>query len=109
MIAEYNLKHMEKVSMYDVQYLLYCLSDDAAPVAAELDLERIVDFSRNPDGETAGDRYSGGIEVTDEQILINYFYAVADRYKNLSFRELNLSKLQAGRAAEKWIAENGGH
>lgn len=108
-IAEYNLKHMEKVSMYDVQYLLYCLSDDAAPVAAELDLERIVDFSRNPDGETAGDRYSGGVEVTDEQILINYFYAVADRYKNLSFRELNLSKLQAGRAAEKWIAENGGH
>lgn len=103
-IAEYNLRHMEVVSMWDMQYLLYGLSDDAAPVIAELDVEKIVDY-----GRSGRDVYSAGEGITGEQELINYFYDIADRYKNLSIRELNAAKLLAKGAAEKWIAEHASH
>lgn len=108
-IAEYNLQHMETVSMWDIEYMLYGLSDDAAPVIAELDVEKLVDYGK-ADRDTAsydGDVYSAGVGITGEQELTNYFHYIADQYKCLSVRELNLSKLQARAAAEKWLAENG--
>ena len=65
-IAEYNLRHLERISMWNIQYLLYGLSDDAAPVIAELDVEKIADYGSDDRDETnyAGDAYSAGMGIT---------------------------------------------
>lgn len=88
LIVEYNLSHMETVSREDFYYMLYGLSDDAAPVIAELDLDLIAE--------------SYGEAGWAKQELDNYFQGLSDRYENLSFREWNLSKYQAEQAAETW-------
>lgn len=89
MVAEYNLRHMEAYSIQDLQYMLYGLSDDAAPVIAELDAY-----------------------VTDEELkgqgreeLNLYFEEIAKRYRHVTLREMNLSKLQAKDAGQKVLAK----
>lgn len=104
LVAEYNLRHMEAYSIQDLRYMLYNLSDDAAPVIAELDADRVRIHSY--DRET-------GDYVSDEELkqqgreeLRIYFADLADRYEHVTLREVNLSKLQAKNAAKRALMKN---
>ncbi len=105
MTAEYNLRHWETVSITDVQYMLYGLSDDAAPVIAGIEPAEIEDgaYGGGKEGSGIEYRFSRDMEIEDE--MRNYFYEIADRYKGIPVRELNLAKIQARDAALNWIQE----
>lgn len=104
LIAEYNLRHWETVSVSDVQYILYGLSDDAVPVIAGMDLAEFEGGVSGGDESGIAYRYEWTADIKQE--MRNYFYEIADRYKGMSVRELNLAKLQARNAAIKWLEEN---
>lgn len=107
LIAEYNLRHWETVSVWDVQYILYGLSDDAAPVIAKMDKEKIMNDNKDTGREEdSGTECRFGWNMTIEQEIRNYFYDIADRYKSLPIREMNLAKLRARNAAVKWIEKD---
>lgn len=96
LIAEYNLRHMETLNVQDLQYMLYGLSNDAAPVIAGLDADRV---------RLSGYDRENALYTADEELRL-YFSDIEDRYKNLSLRETNLAKLQAKNAAYRWLAED---
>ncbi len=104
LIAEYNLRHWETVSVSDVQYILYGLSDDAVPVIAGMDLAELEGGVSGGDESGIAYRYEWTADIKQE--MRNYFYEIADRYKGMPVRELNLAKLQARNAAIKWLEEN---
>lgn len=104
LIAEYNLRHWETVSVSDVQYILYGLSDDAVPVIAGMDLAELEGGVSGGDESGIAYRYEWTADIKQE--MRNYFYEIADRYKGMSVREVNLAKLQARNAAIKWLEEN---
>lgn len=104
LITEYNLRHWETVSVSDVQYILYGLSDDAVPVIAGMDLAGFEDGVSGGDESGIAYRYEWTADIKQE--MRNYFYEIADRYKGMPVRELNLAKLQARNAAIKWLEEN---
>lgn len=106
LIAEYNLRHWESVSVWDVQYILYGLSDDAAPVIAKMDGRKIAEDDKSSGEEEFGPACRFGWDTTVEQEVRNYFYDIVDRYKNISVRELNLAKVQARDAAVRWIEKD---
>lgn len=106
-IAEYNLRHWETVSLQDVQYLLYSLSDDAAPVIAKMDMEKAADGHLGSGGETEPG-IEGGWNPDTRQEIRSYFYEIADRYERLPIRELNSAKLKARNIAHQWIEEDNG-
>ncbi len=104
LIAEYNLRHWETVSVSDVQYILYGLSDDAVPVIAGMDLAEFEGGVSGGDESGIAYRYEWTADIKQE--MRNYFYEIADRYKGMPVREVNLAKLQARNAAIKWLEEN---
>ena len=106
LIAEYNLRRWETVSVWDVQYILYGLSDDAAPVIAKMDVDKIAEDDKSSGEEEFGPACRFGWNMTEEQEVRNYFYDIKERYKNISVRELNLAKVQARDAAVKWIEKD---
>lgn len=97
LIAEYNISHMESVSEQDLYYMIYGLSDDAAPALAKLNPEKIVVQDVYADHEE--------IERQVRQELRSYFNNISHKYDELSLRQLNLSKIQAEKAAEEWEEE----
>ena len=101
LIAEYNLRHWETVSLWDVQYILYGLSDDAAPVIAKMGEKKTAEDESSE--EESGIACEVGWNKNVEQEIRNYFYYIEDRYKKISVRELNLAKVQARNAAVKWM------
>lgn len=101
LIAEYNLRHWETVSLWDVQYILYGLSDDAAPVIAKMGEKKTAEDESSE--EESGIACEVGWNKNAEQEIRNYFYYIEDRYKDISVRELNLAKVQARNAAVKWM------
>lgn len=108
LIAEYNLRQWETVSLYDVQYILYGLSDDAAPVIAKMGVEKTADDEMDSGGEAeSGRKFEWNSNM--EQEVRNYFYRVAGRYQCMSARELNFAKLKARNAAAKWIEKDNGN
>ncbi len=105
LIAEYNLRHWEMVSVSDVQYILYGLSDDAVPAIAGMDLTELEE-DVSGGGDESGIEYRYGWTADIRQEIRNHLYETADRYKEMPVRELNLAKLQARNAALKWLGEN---
>lgn len=81
-IASYNISKMETMDQMDVGYLIYGLSDDAAPEIAKLDKENL--------------RYKGMVESVD-------LYFAEIHSEESSWRTWNLSRQQAKTAAEKWL------
>lgn len=93
LVAEYNIRHMETVSMQDLYYMIYELSDDAAPALAKLDPQKI-----DSSYDTDADIYENW-DVEGAAVLREYYGEVADKYEDLSIRQWNLSKVQARNAA----------
>lgn len=117
-IASYNLRHAETVSWQDVSYMLYGLSEDAAPYVedlAEMDIEKYVlseddyyyyreqpyaDYTKQDalsDFDTVG-KYM-------EPEFRAYMERAADR-ENTSLRKWNFSKARARKTAEEYLRKH---
>lgn len=94
-IAKYNVTHMEKISYNDLSYMMFRLSDDAAPVIAELSAEDIV----MEDGMEFGER-----EI--RSMFYNYFTTISEENEERSLREMTISGMRAKRAADEHLERN---
>ena len=87
-IAKYNVAHTENMNVEELSYLLYGLSDDAAPVIAEIDSNDVLDAE---------------YDVTAEYMLKKYFQMIEGTYDNENIRKLNYSHVQAVKSAEEYL------
>lgn len=85
-IAKYNVAHMEIIEWGDLNYLVYRLSDDAAPVTAQLDTE-VNEF----------------LQEDQKTILRQHFEKIQEKYKNKDIRKINYSHVQALKSAEEYL------
>lgn len=91
-IARYNMAHIEEIDFEDLNYMLYGLSLDAAPVIAD----NIYDYFY--DGDCDNNIMKGE--------LYDYFQAIADNNEGIYFRKANYSRIRAKLAAEAYIKEH---
>lgn len=82
-IAGYNIANTESMNQEDVCYLIYGLSDDAAPEIAKLSEKNLENL--------------GMLRDVD-----NYFYEISEKYRNMSVRSWNFSGSSALDAAVSW-------
>lgn len=87
-IAKYNLEHMEMLEWQDLNYLIYQLSDDAAPVIEKIDIDDIFIY---------GENYGA------QEVIKEYFETIEEKYKKETIREFNYSHHQALKAAKKYL------
>lgn len=80
-IASYNISHSEVIELEDLYYLMYGLSEDAAPYIANIDESKI-----------AGNYFGGEIE----------YYFTNLKSEEHSLRKWNLSRQRANEAAETY-------
>lgn len=85
-IAKYNVSHMDTISRADLDYMMFGLSMDAAPVIAEIPEDKMESFDH---------------EVEDQ--FYEYFSAILEDNRNTDFRKTNFSRLRAKTAAEKYL------
>lgn len=93
-VAKYNVNHMEKISEIDLNYMLYGLSVDAAPVIADLE--------------------PGDIDVGDDELALTdvkgrmyvYFRQIAEENEDIYFRKANYSRIRAKQAADMYLTEH---
>lgn len=95
LIARYNVSHMQEISENDLNYMLYGLSLDAAPVVAQID-----------PGDTYA-RQSVGMQEYVKDQLDQYFLMVSENNKEIYFRKANYSRIQAKKAADQYLKESG--
>lgn len=87
-IASYNLRHAETVNWQDISYMLYGLSEDAAPYVkelAEMDTEK---------SETVGEYM--------EPEFTAYMERIVNR-ENTSLRKWNFAEARARKVAEEYL------
>ncbi|HJD45638.1 MAG TPA: DUF4173 domain-containing protein [Candidatus Mediterraneibacter norfolkensis] len=82
-IAEYNISKTESIGYEDVMYLLYGLSEDAAPELLEIDMDSL-------------------LETQAFQEVNYYFNEIQARYGDMSLRTWNFSRGSALDTAEMW-------
>lgn len=88
LIARYNIAHLDQIGWSDIYYLTNQLSDDAAPEIAKIDQRQMVSQGTEP-------------PVVNE--IDSYFIGIQDKYRDLTFLQWNISKLQAKTDAENWL------
>ncbi|MDD2980888.1 MAG: DUF4173 domain-containing protein [Hespellia sp.] len=100
-IAKYNVAHDSAITVADLEYLIYNLSDDAAPVVAGIDSRKVVQGDTDIAEYTIyGEQYA----LHDAKTLMDdYFYAINQKYEDSYFRKANFSKWRAREAAEKYL------
>lgn len=89
-IARYNINHIEEITPEDLNYMIYGLSLDAAPVIAD-------------------EVYDKYIEADSHIIkgqLYDYFRTIADNNEGIYFRKANYSRIKAKKAADAYIKEH---
>ena len=86
LIAGYNIQNTQKTEETDLYYLIYLLSEDAAPQIAQIDPDQL---------EEAG--------VKD--VVEQYFRDINTENEEISLREWNYSRAEAAKAAEEWLSE----
>lgn len=89
-IARYNINHIEEITPEDLNYMIYGLSLDAAPVIAD-------------------EVYDKYIEADSHIIkgqLYDYFRTIADNNEGIYFRKANYSRIKAKKAADAYIREH---
>ena len=91
-IARYNVLQAEQVNVNDVEYMIYGLSQDAAPAVADINIEEVV--------------YTASVYRTKDELegeIRAYFQNIVRQYKKIPIRELNASKIRAKQAAEQYL------
>lgn len=86
LIAQYNIRNVQKTEETDLCYLLYSLSQDAAPQIAQIDKNQLE-------------------ETGMEEEVESYFFQIKEENENMSVRQWNYSRAEASRAAEKWLSD----
>lgn len=97
-IASYNISHSEEMCSDDLYYLMYQLSEDAAPYIAEVDVSELKSYDRIYTTED-------GMEYKEDEYVKK---AVRDYFQDIqnekySVRQWNYSRSQAKKAAEKYL------
>ncbi len=114
-IASYNLRHAETVNRQDISYVLYGLSEDAAPYVkelAEMDIEKYIltndDYYYDREQPYADDTKQGDPEEFEtvgeymEPEFTAYMERIVNR-ENTSLRKWNFAKARARKAAEEYL------
>ena len=96
-IATYNIANTENMNMGELNYLVYSLSDDAAPAIAKIQPQEIT-WSENDYW------YYDDLEQP-KNVLKNYFSDIKERYRNLDIRKWNYEKMQAVKEAEQYLTD----
>ena len=96
-IATYNIANTENMNMGELNYLVYSLSDDAAPAIAKIQPQEIT-WSENDYW------YYDDLEQP-KNVLKNYFSDIKGRYRNLDIRKWNYAKMQAVKEAEQYLTD----
>ncbi len=91
-IASYNVENTENMTPEDIRYLLYSLSEDAAPVIARIDLDTLEEISEEYNGDVIGDVYY-------------YFENLRGKSTEQSLRTWNYARSRAYDAAENWYPQ----
>lgn len=86
LIAGYNIQNTQKTEETDLYYLMYLLSEDAAPQIAQINFASIKDS-----------------DLAEE--VENYFREIMEKNKRMSVREWNFSRAAAGKTAEEWLTD----
>lgn len=89
-IAKYNVAHMQEINLEDLNYLVYGLSDDAAPVIVGMDVEKVWE-----------NKYYDETSI----LMYEYFEGIQEKYESKDIRKLNYSHIQALKAAEKYFEQ----
>lgn len=82
-IAAYNISNTEALNQDDIDYLLYGLSDDAAPEIGKISEEELLRLGKLEDAD-------------------NYFYEISEKYGRMGVRIWNFSGNSARNAAAEW-------
>ena len=96
-IATYNIANTENMNMGELNYLVYSLSDDAAPAIAKIQPQEIT-WSENDYW------YYDDLEQP-KNVLKNYFSDIKGRYRNLDIRKWNYAKMKAVKEAEQYLTD----
>ena len=86
LIAEYNIRNVNETEETDLYYLMYLLSEDAAPQIAQIAPEQLEE---------------SGVKDAVEQ----YFRNISTENEETSLRAWNYSRAEAAKAAEEWLSE----
>lgn len=89
-IARYNLNRIEEMSAADLNYMIYGLSLDAAPVIAGQVYDKCVGTDK---------------DIVKGQ-LYDYFQAISDNNEDIYFRKANYSRIKAKKAADAYLLEH---
>lgn len=87
-IVKYNVNHMEKIRQEDLEYFIYGLSDDAAPIIAEISLDHMMEQE---------------YRMAVEEDLRMHFKIIQKEYSSNDIRKMNYSHIRALKAAEKYL------
>lgn len=101
-IADYNISNSDKMNVDEVLYLTNYLSDDAAPLIKNIDIEKIYD------NEEKYYEYGNPIEgyyLETGDILDNYFLDIEAKYENSSIRSYNFSRSKALKIANEYLGK----
>ena len=116
LIASYNIRHAETMTMNDVRYIMYALSEDAAPYVAEIDIDEIEEIqvetdvynAENTMGMTTEDSAAGEYEESEAETLKRemdaYFQNILD--KEMPLRSWNYGRMRARAVAETYLKNN---
>ena len=86
LIAGYNIRNVGTAQETDLYYLMYGLSQDAAPQIAQISREQLK-------------------ESRMEESAEDYFRGIMESNKELSVRQWNYSRSLAGKSAEEWLSD----
>lgn len=116
-IASYNLRHAETINRQDISYILYGLSEDAAPYVKELsemDIENYIltndDYYYDREQPYADDTKQEDPEEFEtvgeymEPEFTAYMERIVNR-ENTSLRKWNFAEARARKAAEEYLGK----
>lgn len=83
-IARYNIEHNQSMNQDDIYYLLYNLSEDAAPYIAGVEFEQVIN----------NDEYF-------QEKLSDYFEEITN--EEITFRKINYSAVRAQKIAKQYL------
>lgn len=93
-IAAYDVQHTKSMTSNDVNYMMQCLSQDAAAEIAQIDPKEV------------HDEYTKEISADIGYLMHDYFSQIEIRNEGTYFRKANYSRIRATVAAKKWMEEH---
>lgn len=93
-VAKYNTAHIQDMGADDIEYIMYGLTLDAAPVIADMDFESILSDCNEQEQQDIKGR------------LYTYFRNISDNNEGIYFRKANVGRIRAKHAADKYLKQH---